>query len=163
MQQTNSLPNSLRIVPMHVHTEPGASPRLILVTGGAPPRLTESSVCQRLVATARDAGGAICAPMGAIMAPFIAIAYAFAAWSLLANLRHNIVFLWPQGPLSNWLIWVAMALLLQFGSTRLSRVDRAVADRNSKGLEGFLTEMRIRNERVLLEGPRPGYQNREAA
>jgi len=144
MYQTNSLPLLPEPIPMRAHTEPE----------------TVVPTLRNLGVRARNASAAVAAPMGAMLGPFVAVAYAFAAWCLIANMRPKLGFLWPEGPFSNWMVWVAMALLLQYGSARLSRIGPrhpAAAGQKPNGLDRFLTEMKVRNERVLLAGSRPNH------
>ena len=120
---------------------------------------TRMPALRRLVVKARNASVSIAAPMGTMMGPIVAVAYAFAVWSLTANIRPKLVFLWPEGPFSNWMVWVALALLLQFGSVRLTRIQPRrpkTADQNTNGLDRFLREMKTRNERALLGDSKPG-------
>ena len=53
------------------------------------------------------------APIGVSLAgPTVFSAYVFALWSLAANIGLTRSFPWSAGPLSNWFIWLALALLL---------------------------------------------------
>src|ERR1700722_11614614 len=79
--------------------------------------------CRRLGVETAKAAAAIAAPMGEMMKTLVAVGYAFAAWNLFANIRHDTLFPSREGPFSNWMVWVAMALLLQMGSLRLTRVE----------------------------------------
>ena len=42
--------------------------------------------------------------------------YAVAVWSLTANLGISKSFPWSTGPLSNWLVWLGLALVANFGA-----------------------------------------------
>ncbi|MBV8810843.1 MAG: hypothetical protein JO033_19415 [Acidobacteriaceae bacterium] len=44
--------------------------------------------------------------------PTLLISYGFVLWSLAANLGLNNSFLWTEGPLGNWMIWLIVAALL---------------------------------------------------
>ena len=56
-----------------------------------------------------------------LMGPAVFSAYAFAFWSLAANLGWTNTFVYAAGPLSNWLIWLGMAVLLHVASQILKR------------------------------------------
>lgn len=56
-----------------------------------------------------------------LMGPAIFSAYAFAAWSLAANLGWTDTFPYATGPLSNWLIWSGMAILTHVAANVLKR------------------------------------------
>lgn len=125
-----------------------------------------------LSAKAHNLSTKIAAPLGALMGPLIAVALAFAAWSLMANMRYTALFLWTTGPFASWMIWLAMALILHLASIRLSRVqpdDRTAPDQDSNGLERFFTEMKNRNEQALVGNLSPAqteedsYWTRDAA
>jgi hypothetical protein len=47
-----------------------------------------------------------------ITGPTLLSAYVFAVWCLTANMRLTNSFPWSAGPLSNWMIWLCLALLL---------------------------------------------------
>ncbi len=59
--------------------------------------------------------------LSALMGPAVFSAYAFAAWSLASNLGWTDTFVFSTGPLSNWLIWVAIAILVNLASSILKR------------------------------------------
>ena len=54
--------------------------------------------------------------------PTLLISYSFVLWSLAADLGFTNSFLWSEGPLRNWIVWLLPAVLLTFAS----RVARAV-------------------------------------
>jgi hypothetical protein len=54
--------------------------------------------------------------------PTLLISYGFVLWSLAADLGLNNSFLWSEGPLHNWMIWLVAAVLL----TLVFRVARLV-------------------------------------
>ncbi len=56
-----------------------------------------------------------------LMGPAVFSAYAFAFWSLAANLGWTDTFLYAAGPLSNWLIWLGIAILLHVAADVLKR------------------------------------------
>jgi hypothetical protein len=46
-----------------------------------------------------------------IAGPTVFSIYAVAAWGLTADLGLSNTFPWSTGPLSNWMIWLGLALL----------------------------------------------------
>jgi hypothetical protein len=56
-----------------------------------------------------------------LMAPAVLSVYSFAAWSLADNLGWTDSFIFRTGPLSNWLVWLALALLVNSASIILRR------------------------------------------
>jgi hypothetical protein len=67
--------------------------------------------------TAQKFGGLLSALMG----PAVFSAYAFAFWSLAANFGWTDSFVFSAGPLSNWLVWLAIAILVHVASSILKR------------------------------------------
>ncbi len=61
------------------------------------------------------------AVLAALMAPAVVSVYAFAIWSLAANLGWTDTFVFPSGPLSNWLIWFGLAILVTLAASVLTR------------------------------------------
>ena len=61
------------------------------------------------------------AVLSALMGPAVFSAYAFAFWSLAANLGWTDSFVFSTGPLSNWLVWLAIAILVHVASSILKR------------------------------------------
>ena len=59
--------------------------------------------------------------LSALMGPAVFCAYAFAFWSLAGNLGWTDTFVFPAGPLSNWLVWLAIAILVNVASSILKR------------------------------------------
>ena len=59
--------------------------------------------------------------LAALMGPAVFSAYAFAMWSLADNLGWTDSFVFHNGPLSNWLIWLGFAILLNLAATILRR------------------------------------------
>lgn len=47
-----------------------------------------------------------------VRGPILLCAYAVAVWGLAANLSLTGTFPWSAGPLSNWMIWLVLVLLL---------------------------------------------------
>jgi len=64
--------------------------------------------------------------VAALMGPAIISAYAFAAWSLAANLGWTDTFIFSSGPLSNWFVWLVMAVLVNLVVTLLPGRDRKI-------------------------------------
>lgn len=56
-----------------------------------------------------------------LMGPAVFLAYAFAVWSLASNFGWTQSFVFAEGPLSNWLVWLAFAVLLNFAASVLKR------------------------------------------
>jgi hypothetical protein len=63
--------------------------------------------------------------LSALMGPAVFSAYAFAAWSLAGNLGWTDTFVFPSGPLSNWLVWLAIAIVVNVASSILKRRTQA--------------------------------------
>jgi hypothetical protein len=62
--------------------------------------------------------------MHVITRPIVLSAYVFAVWSLTANIGITHAFLWSTGPLSNWLIWLSLAVLLSRLASNFRRTER---------------------------------------
>lgn len=56
-----------------------------------------------------------------LMGPAVFSAYALAAWSLASSFGWTDSFIFSAGPLSNWLVWLAFAILLNFAASILKR------------------------------------------
>lgn len=69
------------------------------------------------VDTAQQSAPAVAVLMG----PAVFCGYAFAVWSLAANLGWTDSFPYSAGPLSNWLIWTGIAILLHMAMLILRR------------------------------------------
>jgi hypothetical protein len=59
--------------------------------------------------------------LAALMGPAVFSAYMFALWSLADNLGWTDSFVFHNGPLSNWLIWLGFAILINVATTILRR------------------------------------------
>ncbi len=70
--------------------------------------------------TAQEFGALVAALMG----PAVFLGYAFAVWSLAANLGWTDTFLFGSGPLSNWLVWLSIAILVNVAASILYRHTR---------------------------------------
>jgi len=60
-----------------------------------------------------------------LMGPAVFSAYAFAAWALAANLGWTDSFVFTSGALSNWLIWMGMAVLVNTAAAILKKHTQA--------------------------------------
>jgi hypothetical protein len=56
-----------------------------------------------------------------LMGPAMLSVYAFAVWALTAEMGWTNSFPFAAGPLSNWIIWALMAVLLHFAFVTLRR------------------------------------------
>jgi hypothetical protein len=54
-----------------------------------------------------------------VTGPTVFSVYVFALWSLTASIGLTKAFPWSVGPLSNWLTWLFLALLLHVAATNL--------------------------------------------
>jgi hypothetical protein len=59
--------------------------------------------------------------LSALMGPAVVSAYAFTTWSLAGNLGWTDTFVFTTGPLSNWLVWLAIAVLVNLAAAVLRR------------------------------------------
>lgn len=59
--------------------------------------------------------------LAALMGPAVFSSYVFAVWSLADNLGQTDTFVFHNGPLSNWLIWLGFAILMNVAATILRR------------------------------------------
>jgi hypothetical protein len=55
------------------------------------------------------------------MGPAVFSAYAFAVWSLAANLGWTDSFIFTTGALSNWLVWLSLAIAVNVAAGILRR------------------------------------------
>lgn len=60
-----------------------------------------------------------------ISGPAILSAYAFTLWSLTASIGLTKTFLWSAGPLSNWMTWLALTLLVNIVALYSKRLSAA--------------------------------------
>jgi hypothetical protein len=56
-----------------------------------------------------------------LMGPAVLSVYAFALWSLTSELGWTDSFPFSAGPLSNWIIWLSLAILLHLAAHILRR------------------------------------------
>lgn len=59
--------------------------------------------------------------VSALMGPAVCSAYAVAIWSLAADLGLTSTFVFASGPLSNWFLWLGLAILLHLAANILQR------------------------------------------
>lgn len=59
--------------------------------------------------------------LSALMGPAVFSAYAIAVWSLASDLGWTNTFLFLSGPLSNWFLWLGLAILLHLAASVLER------------------------------------------
>lgn len=59
--------------------------------------------------------------LAALMGPAVFSLYVFAVWSLADNLGWTDTFVFHNGPLSNWLIWLGSAILINMATSILRR------------------------------------------
>jgi hypothetical protein len=62
--------------------------------------------------------------LGSLLTPLAVMAAGLAAWRLGADLNWAGQFAISDGLFSHWQVWVAMAVILQFGATLLIRYGR---------------------------------------
>jgi hypothetical protein len=60
-----------------------------------------------------------------LMGPAVFSAYAFAAWALAFNLGWTDSFIFTSGALSNWIIWMGMAVLVNTAAAILKKHTQA--------------------------------------
>ena len=59
--------------------------------------------------------------VSALMGPAVVSVYALALWSLASNLGWTDTFVFSTGPLSNWMVWLAIAILVNLAAGILRR------------------------------------------
>lgn len=59
--------------------------------------------------------------VSALMGPAVFSAYTVALWSLAADLDWTNTFLFSSGPLSNWFLWLGLAIVLHTAANILQR------------------------------------------
>lgn len=60
----------------------------------------------------------------ALSSPTTFSLYVVAAWSLTADLGLTRSFPWPQGPLSNWLVWLGLGLAFRTIPSAIYRASK---------------------------------------
>jgi hypothetical protein len=83
-----------------------------------------SSFFTRVGAWANDTAQDFGALVAALMGPAVFSGYALAVWSLASNLGWTSTFLFTSGPLSNWLVWISIAVLINLAASVLRRHTR---------------------------------------
>lgn len=58
-----------------------------------------------------------------VAGPTVFSSYVFALWDLTASIGLTKAFPWSVGPLSNWLTWFCLALLLHLAAANLRRTS----------------------------------------
>lgn len=111
-------------------------PRVTAVTiEQNPPRVSTVAVVEattsaigRVGAWAGDTAQQFGMLLAVLMGPAVFSAYAFAAWALAANLGFTDTFIFTKGALSNWIIWLGVAVLVNTAAAVLkkhTRIERA--------------------------------------
>jgi len=83
-----------------------------------------TTIFARTGAWASDTAQEFGALVAALMGPAVFSAYALAFWSLASNLGWTNTFLFSSGPLSNWLVWLTIAILVNVAASILRRHAR---------------------------------------
>ena len=82
---------------------------------------TTGTILGRTAAWAGDTAQQFGALLAALMGPAVFSAYALALWSLASNLGWTNTFVVSSGPLSNWLVWLGLAVLVNLAASILKR------------------------------------------
>ena len=82
---------------------------------------TAGSALSRGVTWAGDTAQEFGALVSTLMGPAVVSVYALAAWSLASNLGWTDTFVFSRGPLSNWFVWLAIAILVNLAAGILRR------------------------------------------
>lgn len=80
-----------------------------------------TDVLSRLGSWASDTAQEFGAVVAALMGPAVFSGYALAAWSLSSNLGWTDTFFFSSGPLSNWLVWLGIAVSVNLAASILRR------------------------------------------
>jgi hypothetical protein len=81
-------------------------------------------VIGRVGAWAADTAQQFGAMVAALMGPAVLSVYAVVAWCLAANLGWTDSFVFKAGPLSNWMIWMGIAVLVSLAANILRKRSR---------------------------------------
>jgi hypothetical protein len=81
-------------------------------------------VVERVGAWAGDTAQQFGVLVAVLMAPAVFSIYAFAVWALADNLGFTDTFVFQAGALSNWMIWLGIAVLVHMASVVLKRHTR---------------------------------------
>jgi len=87
------------------------------------------SFIRRIGAWANETAQEFAALVAALMGPAVFSAYAMALWSLSSNLGWTNSFLFASGPLSNWLVWGAIAVSVHAAAVILDRRSTQTSDK----------------------------------
>jgi len=79
---------------------------------------------ERVGVWAADTAQQFGAMVAALMGPAVLSVYAVVAWSLAANLGWTDTFVFKTGPLSNWMIWMGIAVLVSLAANILRKRSR---------------------------------------
>ena len=80
-----------------------------------------ASVTDRAVEWAGETAQNFGALVSALMGPAVLCAYAVALWSLSADFGWTDTFMFTSGALSNWLVWLGLAILIHVAASVLRR------------------------------------------
>src|SRR5271170_360572 len=69
--------------------------------------------------------------------PTVLSLYVFAVWCLTSDLGLTSSFPWPAGPLSNWLIWLVLALVANLAVSNLKRTSPIPSAENGGLTQGL--------------------------
>jgi hypothetical protein len=83
------------------------------------------SVLGRVGVWAADTAQEFGAMVAALMGPAVLSVYVFVAWCLAANLGWTDSFVFKTGPLSNWMIWMGVAILVTIAANILRKQLRS--------------------------------------
>jgi hypothetical protein len=81
-------------------------------------------VLERVGAWAGDTAQQFGALVAALMGPAVMSVYAFVVWCLAQNLGWTDTFVFKTGPLSNWMIWMGIAVLVSLAANILRKRSR---------------------------------------
>ncbi len=80
-----------------------------------------SAVLTRAGSLAGETAQRFALGVASLMGPAIFLAYSVAAWSLASGMGWTGTFLYSEGPLSNWLVWLGIAILVHVAASLLRR------------------------------------------
>jgi uncharacterized protein YhjY with autotransporter beta-barrel domain len=86
---------------------------------------TTGTTFSRVGLWAADTAQQSASAVAVLLGPAVFSGYAFALWSLAANLGWTSTFPYTAGPLSNWLIWTGIAILLHIATQILRRQTKS--------------------------------------
>jgi hypothetical protein len=86
---------------------------------------TTGSILGNGAVWAADTAQQFGALLSALMGPAVFSAYALALWSLASDLGWTNSFIFSTGPLSNWLVWLVLAVLVNVAASILKRRTEA--------------------------------------